>query len=283
VFTGDGCDAAFFGYPTVNRRARGVAKTDWLPPTLARAALGVTDGRVFERHLGHVWRMGRGMLEDLKEVPPVRGHLPFAVLGASSRSRLRRGEAPPQAESIHQIRVRLASGLDRTDRARLALHGNALPGQSTTKVEGAVAATGLIQMSPFLDHRVRMFASAYPTEAFRSSGTRAGAIGKELLVAAALEHNLLPSSVVLQPKQSPVTSPIDTWYAGPLRSLVFELLDGLPFDWDRSYVDDLLRPKWVEREYRRRVDAHAFRALGLLLAYATLAELGTMPVAARAR
>ena len=49
-------------------------------------------------------------------------------------------------------------------------------------------------------------------------------------------------------------------------------LEGLPFDWDRGYVEDLLRPKWAEEVYRRRVsiDRHALRAVGLLLTYASL-------------
>jgi asparagine synthase (glutamine-hydrolysing) len=268
VFSGDGCDAAFFGYPTVNRRARGVALGARVPTPVVRGALAATDQRVLERRLGHVWRMGRGMLEDLVADPSVRGHLPFAIFGESSRRRLRRGPPPPQAETIAQIRRRLSAGLDPTDPARLALHGNGLPGQSTTKVEGAVAATGVVQASPFLDGRVRAFAQSFPTEAFRSERAPAGALGKELLVTMALEHELLPRGVVLQPKQSPVTSPVDAWYAGPLRGTVFHLLDGLPFDWDRAYVEDLLRPKLAERLYRRRVDAHALRALGLLLAYA---------------
>ena len=48
-------------------------------------------------------------------------------------------------------------------------------------------------------------------------------------------------------------------------------LDGLPFAWDRRYVEDLLAPKWAEEQYRRRVsiDRHALRAIGLLVTYAS--------------
>ena len=112
---------------------------------------------------------------------------------------------------------------------------------------------------------------ALPTEALRPDGSASNALGKELLVRMILEHVLLPRPVVLQPKQSPSTSPVDAWYMGPLRPLVLELLEGLPFAWDRGYVDDLLRPKLAEDLYRRRVsiDRYALRAIGLLTTYAT--------------
>jgi hypothetical protein len=272
VFTGDGCDAAFLGFPTVNRRARALAVARRIPPPLVHAALRVTAGRPLERHLGQPWRMARGLLDDLAQPEAAQGHLPFTILGDVSRARLRRGAGPPEAaEPLAEIRLRLAGPARDLDSARRAFHGHALTGQSATKVEGAVADTGLSMLSPYMHPSVRAFAMALPTELLRPAGSAAGASGKDLLVRTVLEHRLLPEAVVRQPKQSPSTSPVDEWYAGPLRPVLFDLLDGLPFAWDRGYVEDVLRPKRADDLYRRYVsnDRYAFRAIGTLVTYAT--------------
>ncbi len=84
------------------------------------------------------------------------------------------------------------------------------------------------------------------------------------------EHRLLPEAVIAMPKQSPSDSPIDRWYTGPLRGLVDEMLAALPFEYDRAWVNEVLAPKWVEEQFRRRVSIshHAFQAIGLLCSYA---------------
>jgi asparagine synthetase B (glutamine-hydrolysing) len=279
VFTGDGCDAAFLGFPTVNRRAHSVALARRLPAPLIRGVLRATDARAFERHLGQSWRMARGVLEDLLQPAAARGHLPFAILGDVSRDRLRCGVAAPTAEPVADVRLRLAEPVHDLDPPRRAFHGHALTGQSATKVEGAVAATGCAMASPYLHSSVRSFAMALPTDVLRLPGSAAGAPGKDLLVRMVLEHDLLPEAVVLQPKQSPSTSPVDEWYAGPLRPVLLELLDHLPFEWDRTYVEEILRPKLAEDLYRRHVsiDRYAFRAIGLLATYASFTARACEP------
>jgi asparagine synthetase B (glutamine-hydrolysing) len=270
VFNGDGCDAAFLGFPTVHRRATGVASMTRVPVPVVRAVRRLSSPEWFERHGGHVWRMGQGLLDEVEAPASIRGHLPFTILGAPSRARLRSGPAPAGAVPVDDVRARLAAGADSLDPARRAFHGHGLTGQSATKVDGAVAATGLAQWSPYLAPDVRAFALSLPAEALRPSDGSA-AMGKDLLVRMSLELGLLPEVVVRQPKQSPSTSPVDAWYAGPLRDQVLAQLDGLPFAWDRRYVEDLLRPKWAEEQYRRRVsiDRHALRAVGLLVTYAS--------------
>jgi asparagine synthetase B (glutamine-hydrolysing) len=276
VFNGDGCDAAFLGHPSINQRAHGVAVGAAMGRPTARALLRLTRPAVLERHLGHVWRLGRGVLEEIAAPPAERGHLPFAIIGEVSRDRLRRGVPVADPIPVADLRTEIAAKAEGLDPARRALHGYGLTGQSVTKVEGAIAGSGVSQSSPFQDPAVRAFAASLPPEAFRPEGQSASGMGKEVLVRMTLDLDLLPAEVVLQPKQSPSTSPIDDWYAGPLHSFVFEQLDSLPFDFDRGYVEDLLRPKWAEAEYRRRVsiDRHALRALGLLLAYASFTAVG---------
>lgn len=273
VFTGDGCDAVFLGYPMVNTRARLIGSLSKVPSPAVRGALAATSLGVADRHLGHIARMSRSTLGNLLAGGVVGGHLPTRYLDDVALRRLRVGTPPVQDESVGEIRQRLAASVQHLDRTRLAFHGNALTGQSRVKVMGAVGATGVAQSTPFTHPRVAAFVSSLPTEYLRPAGSAAGSSGKALLVEMARRHRLLPDEVIDMPKQSPVDSPIDRWYAGELRPLVFDLLDQLPFEWDRTYVEEILRPRRVEELYRRRISLghHTFQAVGLLLSYASFA------------
>ena len=270
AFSGDGCDAAFLGYPMVNQRASIVERMRRVPRPARRALHAVASRRAVERRLGHVARQARFVLHNAELPALVGGHLPSCYLDDVALARLRRGASPEQAAGVDEIRDELAGDLGHLDRVRLAFHGNGLVGQSRTKVEGSVACSGVAQCSPYLDRRVKGLAASLPTEMLRPEGTRAASSGKTVLVDMAREHRLLPDDVIDMPKQSPVDSPIDEWYAGPLRGLVTEMLADLPFEVDGRYVDEILTPKWAEDRYRDRVSLghHAFQAIGLLCSYA---------------
>lgn len=275
TFSGDGCDAVFLGYPMVNTRARIVQGLQRTPAPVVRSALGALGTRAADRHLGHVARMARSTLGSLLLPEPARGHLPTRYLDERALARLRDDAPPVRAETVADIRLRLAAAARDLDPVRLAFNGMALTGQSRTKVDGAVATTGVVQRSPFLHPALRSFITGLPTEYLRPPGMRAGAAGKALLVETVRRHRLLPDWVVDMPKQSPVDSPIDTWLAGPLREDVYRLLDRLPFAYDRAYVDELMRSRRVEDLYRERVSLghQAFQAIGLLCSYAAFTSL----------
>ncbi len=270
AFSGDGADAAFLGYPTVNQRARLLARTGRVPRPVRRAAMRVASTRVLERLLGHTGRKVRAVLDQAEATGAARGHLPTPIFDAAARQRLR-GDGPNQAESVEATRARLAEGLEDLEASRLALHGHGLIAQSRVKVEGAVAATGVAQSSPYLDPRLRAFAAGLDPEILRPTGTRAADVGKRLVLDMAERHDLLPAEVIHQPKQSPVDAPIDGWYAGPLRSEVLALLEHLPFEWDRGYVNTLLDGGILDGLYRDRVARlghHILQPVGLLCTYA---------------
>jgi hypothetical protein len=271
ALTGDGCDALFLGYPMVNTRARLLAGLRRMPTPVARAGLALASTRLADRHLGHVARMARSTLGNRLLPMPERGHLPTRYLDEVALGRLRRGPAPVQAESVEEIRHRLAAPLSDVDPVRLAFHGNALTGQSRVKVDGAVTATGVRQASPYLHPKLQRFVGSLPQEYLRPVGSSAGSAGKAVLLTMVRRHRLLPDEVIDMPKQSPVDSPIDEWYAGPLRADLTTLLQHLPFDWDRRFLDELLRDKATERLYRERVALghHTLQAVGLLASYAS--------------
>ncbi len=271
VFTGDGCDAVFLGYPTVNTRARLLRRLSRVPDPLSGAALSLMSTRTADRQLGHVARMSRSTLENLRLGTPTGGHLPTRYLDDVTLARLRTGPAPHQDEDVDAIRHRLAAAANISDPIRLAFNGNALTGQSRMKVHGTVGDSGVAQFTPFTHPRITGFVSSLPVEFLRPEGTSAGASGKALLVEMVRRHRLLPDVLIDMPKQSPSDSPIDRWYAGPLRSLVFDMLGALPFEWDRGYVEQIMRPRRIEDEYRRRISIghQAHQAIGLLVSYAS--------------
>ena len=271
IFNGDGCDAVFLSYPTVNRRAALTKRLSHAPDWVLGAALAPLRTRMAERHLGHVARTMRSMLGNLVLDEPMRGHLPTRYLDDVALSHLRAGPKPPQAEGIDTIRARLAEAVRGQDGPRRAFHGNGLTAQSKVKVDGSVAASGVPQFTPYLHPAFRAFVTGLPIDYLKKQDESPAANGKELLVAMVREYNLLPDSIVSQPKQSPVDSPIDHWYANEIRADIVTQLADLPFEWNPHYVDDLLRNKRAEDWYRNKVSIghHALQAIGLLASYAS--------------
>ena len=271
VFTGDGCDAVFLGYPTVSQRSSIQGSINRVPSGVRNLLARALGAAPVESMLGHPARVARSTLASAALSWPASDHLPTQYLDDVARNRLRCGERPPQIESVVDTRLRLAAGLDALDPIRVAFAGNGATGASRAKVAGAVAATGVAQVSPFVDPAVKSFASQLPVGALRSAGASSRAIGKEALVEAVLDAGLLPPAVVHQPKQSPATSPVDAWYSGELRPTLLELFEHLPFDWNRSYVDRLLSPGPVDTLYRNRItlSQHVMQAVGILAAYAS--------------
>ena len=275
VFTGDGCDAVFLGYPTVNRRSRLTRSLRRLPSVASGAALRLLGVPAVERRLGHVARVGRSALRAARLPWPAAGHLPTQYLDAISLGRLRVDSPPEQSEAVETVRLRLAKGLDELDPTRLAFFGNAATGASRIKVDGALMHTGVAQYTPFNDGALRRHVQELPVSALRPEKSRFGTMGKEVLVEEVLAHDLLPREIVLQPKASPSTSPIDAWYMNELRPTVLRSLEGLPFRLNRRYVEEILREKTIENWYRERValSPHALQAIGLLVSYAAFASL----------
>jgi len=271
IFNGDGCDAVFLSYPTVNRRAALNRRLSRLPAPVVRAAMAPLRTRAAEYSLGHVARTMRSMLDNLLLDEPARGHLPTRYLDDFSLRLLRQGNAPQQSESIRQIRERLAVAVADQSGPKRAFHGNGLTGQSRVKVDGAVASTGIPHFTPYLDPSLRAFASSLPIDYLKKQDDSPATNGKELLVAMVRHYEMLPDAFVNQPKQSPVDSPVDGWYMRDVRARIITLLGHLPFEANASYIDRLLTPKRAETWYRDRVSIghHSLQAVGLLASYAS--------------
>ena len=275
IFNGDGCDAIFLSYPTVNKRASISQRVARAPRLIKKVALAPLRSTAAERHLGHVGRTIRSVLNNALLPDPARGHLPTQYLDDFALSQLRKGTRPQQAESMIALRLRLAEPTAHMDGPRRAFHGNGLTAQSKVKVDGAVSATGLPHFSPYLHPELRAFVTSLPIEYLKNQNDSPSANGKELLVAMVREHKLLPDLFIDQPKQSPVDSPVDLWYMTCLKEQILEQMQDLPFEVNTKYLENILRNKRAENWYRNKVSIghHTMQAIGLLASYASFNRL----------
>ena len=275
IFNGDGCDAIFLSYPTVNRRASISQRVARAPQLLKKAVLLPLQTTFAERHLGHVGRIMRSVLNNALLPEPARGHLPTQYLDHYALSQLRTGRAPQQAETMAALRMRLAEPTTQMDGPRRAFHGNGLTAQSKVKVDGAVCTTGLPHFSPYLHPELRAFVTSLPIEYLKNQNDSPSANGKELLVAMVRQYELLPDLFIDQPKQSPVDSPVDEWYMTCLKEQITKQMEDLPFDVNTKYLKILLRNKHAENWYRNKVSIghHTMQAVGLLASYASFNRL----------
>ena len=275
IFNGDGCDAIFLSYPTVNRRASISQRVARAPQLLKKAVLLPLQTTFAERHLGHVGRIMRSVLNNALLPEPARGHLPTQYLDHYALSQLRTGRAPQQAETMAALRMRLAEPTTQMDGPRRAFHGNGLTAQSKVKVDGAVCTTGLPHFSPYLHPELRAFVTSLPIKYLKNQNDSPSANGKELLVAMVRQYELLPDLFIDQPKQSPVDSPVDEWYMTCLKEQITKQMEDLPFDVNTKYLKILLRNKHAENWYRNKVSIghHTMQAVGLLASYASFNRL----------
>jgi asparagine synthetase B (glutamine-hydrolysing) len=275
IFNGDGCDAIFLSYPTVNRRASISQRVARAPRFIKKVALAPLRTTIAERYLGHVGRIIRSVLNNALLPDPAHGHLPTQYLDAYALSQLRKGAQPQQAESMLALRLRLAEPTAQMDGPRRAFHGNGLTAQSKVKVDGAVSATGLPHFSPYLHPELRAFVTSLPIEYLKNQNDSPSANGKELLVAMVREYKLLPDLFIDQPKQSPVDSPVDLWYMTSLKEQILEQLQDLPFEVNTKYLENVLRNKRAENWYRNKISIghHTMQAIGLLASYASFNRL----------
>jgi len=269
--TGDGCDEIFLGYPSVYRRARLFMRLPSVPPALTGAAERVLAASPIEDRAGHLARFTRNYVHILGRRWPVRGHISNRIFDRYSLHRLRRGDRPVQDADPEQILEALAHGLERLSPLRLAYHGKSSVGLNRIKLEGSAHSAGVSLVSPYQHPRMTAFGASLPDALLRRAGDASTAVtGKYILFRMIERKGHLPRDIIHQRKASPVNAPVDYWYMGELRSFVLDTLTGLPFDYDRRYVERMLTLKRPEEWFRSRVSLarSIFHPLALLMTYA---------------
>ena len=142
-----------------------------------------------------------------------------------------------------------------------------LPGDILVKVDRASMANSLEVRSPFLDHRFVEWGVNLPTDVKIAGGEKKAVLKKAL-------EPTLPYDVLYRPKQG-FSVPIDSWFRGPLRSHIREVLTSGVLA-DSGFFEARTITRLLNQHQSGRRD-HA-RALWLLLMFQRFLERdGTNP------
>ena len=285
ALSGDGCDGVFLGYPMVYKRAYVFAKLGVLPSPVVRLGKAIFGAPLVENQLGHTARLARNAMTVLGRRMPVRGHITNRILDEVALARLR-SDGPPEGRfEPEDILDELAADKSDLDLYRLAFKGKGAVGTNRNRNEGSTANAGVTLLSPFQHPGLKQVTAGIPQELLRPPGKRPGALGKYVLLRMAEESGLLPREIIYQPKASPVTAPVDYWYAGPLRDDLLRFVEDLPFSYDARYVERLLDPKPAEELFRRygTIGRYASHAMSLLVTYASFARVARAGASCRAK
>lgn len=277
-FTGDGCDETFLGYPSVHSRAKLFLRFGVLPKSMVKILLYLINRPCLEKHFGHTYRMAINVITILGRKMPVRGHISNRIFDELSLSRLRMGFFPHQEKDVEEILFELARGLENLNPIRLAYHGKSAPGLNRNKHEGSSYYSGITIQSPYLHPAMVQLGSSFPENLLRPNGkTKSSASGKYILMQMAERTKLLPPEIIYQKKASPVAAPVDRWYMGPLKKFLLTSMSDLPFNYNKEYVSDLVRPKLAEELFRKYVSIghYAFNAIALLVTYASFTKFAS--------
>lgn len=279
AYSGDGCDAVFLGYPGTYQRTRAFARLPRLPGAVSSPLVAALGRPWLDRTLGHPYRVGMSLLRATARPMPTRAFLSFRVLDETSVRALRQGDRPAQAEDIEAMLARLASPHAGTSIQRLGYAAKALVSPNRAKMLAAADVAGVIVHAPYLHPGLKGFAAKIPDHLLRLEGeSRLRDPGKACLMRMAERHGLLPSEVIHQPKLAAIDSPIDEWFAGPLRPALRQALAGLPFDPEPRLLEALIGTTAAERLYKRHLGSTRVisDAISLLATYgATCAAAGT--------
>ena len=228
-----------------------------------------------EAHLGHPYRVARNLLRVLARPMPERGHIAQCLVDDVTLAGLGY-DHPARERDNEQILAELAQGLEGVPVVRLAYKGKGAVGTNRSKLEGASAGHGVTLQSPFLHPGMRALAASIPDRLFRpDERTRSADTGKYALMHMASRARLLPDEIIYQTKRSPVTAPVDQWYANELRANLLGAMEALPFDFDHDFAEAMVSQKLTEEAFRRHVgiSRFAFHAPSLLATYASFCRV----------
>lgn len=279
-YTGDGCDSVFMGYPGTYQRARVFQSLPVVPKAANGLLLKLLSRPLLDRRLGHPYRVLLNVVRALRREMPARGFLSFRIMDETSLDLLRQGERPPQEQAAEDIMRQLAEPHRGLPALRLAYLGKSAVSPNRNKMVGSSDRTGLALLSPYMHPGMKRLSLGLPEELCRPNETTPSKVtGKFILMKMAEDKRLLPKEVIYQRKVAAVDGPIDAWYAGPLRGVMLELMDGLPFAYSNEYANALLDEKLTETWFKRYVIAdkvlsHAASLAATYGAFTVLARRG---------
>ena len=274
IYSGDGCDGTFLGYPRTHVFASFLGYARQLNPRLALWATRALSFDRLEYAMGRPYTLLLHTLRSLAREMPTRGYSTFRVLDETSLGRLKQAAVDAIVIENERILHAIAEPFSHLSMDRLAYHGKNALSPNRSKMAGSSDSTGVVINTPYLHSGMKSFALSIPDSLLRPQGVNDSYNGKYLLFKMCDETRLLPPEIIYQKKVSAVDAPVDRWYRGELRDRFRANLDGLPFEANSSYLDFLLRDSLADKLHRHFVssDALTTHALSLLVTYASFSD-----------
>ena len=267
VFTGDGCDGLFQGYPQLYRSAK-ISNENTRISKLVSFCKVFLDYEFVEKHLGHTYRLMMRLYRNSLMKNPEKTYLMYRISDERSVSRLTKIDYLKIYNDINNSVKNVANKLEGHSYTKLAYMGRSNMGPNRTKINGIIDTTGLLVFSPYMHWLVKELVNSMPETYFRPEGKASlDDIGKFILIKMTEKYNLLSDEIIHQPKMAAVDAPMDDWYESELKEFALSTMENTNFVTNMSFAESLVKKKIAEKIYRKYFSADAITShfLSLIL------------------
>lgn len=276
VYSGDGCDAAFLGYPNVHTTSMLFKRLGHWPHWLTNGVTRLLDQAWLENLTGRPYSVGMHLLRTLSREMPERGFLTFRIFDANSIRHMKAPYYQAAEQSDEAILREIAAPLKGKSPDRVAYGGKGFLSPNRSKIIGSSDSTGVVIQAPYLHPAFKALALSLPDELCRPTRkTESRETGKYILMRMAEAKGMLPKDAIYQKKFAAVDAPIDDWLKEELKQTGKEMLEDLPFQINPAFRDALFERKFLEELHRRHIasDSLTTHGLSLLLTYSRFTRL----------
>ncbi len=270
IFSGDGCDSLFLGYPNTHRRGNIYKKLPVIGKKTSSTLYTFLKQLRIEYIFGHIARVMLSMIDAARFSEESRPLRTFQVFGQLSYKELTHAEMKYINEQETYL-GKLQDQIKALTFERKIYYCKSLISPNRAKIVSSSDITGINIFSPYLDPDLINFAKNIPDDKFRPINNEAPKEGKHLLMTMAQGYKLLPREIIYQPKIAAIKSPIDKWLADELKCFILEKISDLPFSYNQKYISSLLEEKYFEKLYKNNFsnDGVVSIAISLLVTYAS--------------
>ena len=276
VYSGDGCDAAFLGYPRVHKTSQLFKHLGRWPNGLIQAITKVCDVAWLENLTGRPYTVAMHLLRTLGRDMPERGFLTMRIFDKNSVRHMRHPHYRAAVEDDETLLKKIAAPLAGKSADRIAYGGKGFLSPNRSKIIGSSDSSSVVIQAPYLHPGLKALALHLPDELCRpKENTKSKETGKYILMRMAEINKLLPTAAIYQKKIAAVDAPIDDWLKNDLKTKNQEYLKDLPFTINATFRDALLRKKIPEELHRRYIasDSLTTHGLSLLLTYSRFTRI----------
>ena len=270
VYSGDGCDLAFLGYPRVHTTSVLFNRLGRWPKSLVCFLTRVLDSAVLENTIGRSYTVLLHLLRTLGRDMPERGFLTFRIFDGNSVRHLKAPNYQSAETSDEALLTQIAAPLKGKSPDRIAYGGKGFLSPNRSKMIGSSDSTGVVIQAPYLNPDFKSLATSLPDELCRPKGSSdTKETGKYILMRMAEKKNYLPREAIYQKKFAAVDAPVDKWLKDDFHDEGLQILKDLPFSPNQNFCDALFKEKMIEKLHRKFVasDSITTHGLSLLLTY----------------